>query len=128
MAARCKDGVWVVAESIKVDHWSMDGATADAVKDMIDDAVARAREQGMVGEGVFSIETVDDGFYTESWTTRITYDYNRAETEQERARREAAEAKRKAAKRKAAAEKRKLKKDAEYAEYRRLKAKFGDMG
>jgi hypothetical protein len=105
----------------------MDGDTADAVKAVIDDAVARAREQGMVGEGVFSIETVDDGDYREYWTTQITYDYDRAETEQERAQREAAEAKCKAAKRKAAAEKRKLKKDAEYAEYQRLKAKFGDV-
>jgi hypothetical protein len=105
----------------------MDGATVDDIKAVIDDAVAEAREKGMVGEGRFSIETVDDGFYTESWTTEITYHFERAENEKERAQREAAEAKRKVAKRKAAAEKRKLKKDAEYAEYRRLKAKFGDV-
>ena len=127
MTARYENGVWVVRESIKVDHWGISGATADFVKAVIDDAVAEAREKGMVGEGRFIIETVDDGFYTESWTTEITYHFERAENEKERSQREAAEAKRKAAKRKTAAEKRKLKKDAEYAEYQRLKAKFGDV-
>lgn len=106
-----------------IDCYSFDG-TAESVKSYIDDVVANAKEMGMIGDGEFDF-SVERNY--ESYCLEVTYNFVRAENDKEREAREKVEAKVKedaAKKRKAAAEKRKLKKDAEYAEYKRLKAKF----
>lgn len=129
MTARKKDGVWLVRETMAVDRWGFDG-TANDLKAYIDSVVDRALVMGMVGEGRFDFDTEDEGFYSPSFTIKVTYCFERVENEKEQARREAAEAKlkeEKAAKRRAAADARKLKQDAEYAEYLRLKEKFKEV-
>lgn len=125
--ARNVEGEWLVRDEFEVSRYDFEG-TADEVKANIDLVVEKARAKGMVGEGRFDMTTVRE--YYDDYDIKITYDFDRMETDKEKAIREKAEAKRKAdaaAKRKADAEKRKLKKDAEYAEYERLKAKFGDI-
>ena len=125
--ARKVEGEWLVRDEFEVSRYDFEG-TADEVKACIDLVVEKARAKGMVGEGRFDMTTVRE--YYDDYDIKLTYYFDRMETEKEKASREKAEAKRKAdaaAKRKADAEKRKLKKDAEYAEYERLKAKFGDI-
>lgn len=125
--ARKVEGEWLVHDEFEVSRYDFEG-TADEVKANIDLVVEKARAKGMVGAGRFDMATVRD--YYDDYDIKITYDFDRMETDREKATREKAEAKLKAdaaAKRKADAEKRKLKKDAEYAEYERLKAKFGDI-
>lgn len=125
--ARKVEGEWLVRDEFEVSRYDFEG-TADEVKANIDLVVEKARAKGMVGEGRFDMTTVRE--YYDDYDIKLTYYFDRMETDKEKASREKAEAKRKAdaaAKRKADAEKRKLKKDAEYAEYERLKAKFGDI-
>lgn len=127
MAARKKNGVYVVWDSLDVNRYDFEG-TADQVKANIDLIVEQARAKGMVGEGRFDL-SVTAGYY-DTYDLEVTYCFDRAETDKERAARELAAAKAKeeaAAKRKKAAAARKLKKDAEYAEFLRLKEKFGDV-
>jgi hypothetical protein len=124
--ARKENGIYVVREIMEVNRYDFDG-TADEVKANIDLIVEKARAKGMVGDGRFDFDVERDYDY---YTLNVTYDFDRLETDKEKATREKIEAKMKAdaaAKRKEAAEKRKLKKDDEFAEYERLKAKFGGM-
>lgn len=128
MAARKENGVYVVRETMEVNRYSFDG-TADEVKAYVDEVVEKARAKGMVGEGRFDFD-LERGYYDDDWEMKVTYDFDRTENDKERATREKAEAIAKevaAEKRKKAAEARKLKKDAEYAEFLRLKEKFGDV-
>lgn len=125
MVARKENGLYVVSDSFDVDRYDFDG-TADQLKANIDLVVEKARAMGMVGQGTFDME-VGSGYY-DGYELRIKYYFTRVENDKERAMREDVEAKVKAeksAKRKAAAEKKKLKADAEYAEFLRLKEKFG---
>jgi hypothetical protein len=126
MAARKENGIYVVRETMEVNRYDFDG-TADALMDTIDLVVEKARAKGMVGDGYFDFDVERDYDYC---VLNITYNFDRTETDRERTARERAEAKLKedaANKRKKAAEARKLKKDAEYAEFLRLKEKFGDI-
>ena len=119
--------MWIVDDVITCSRWSFEGK-ADDVKAYIDEIVAKAETMGMVGEGRFDLTTERD--YYDSYEIVMTYYFERTETDKEKDTREKAEAKAKAAaaeKRKKDAEKRKLKKDAEFAEYKRLKAKFEGM-
>lgn len=124
--ARKKNGIYVVRETIEVNRYDFDG-TADALKANIDLVVEKARAKGMVGDGYFDFDVERE---YDCYTLTVTYNFDRIETDREKAAREAIEAKIKedaAKKRKKAAEARKLKKDNEYAEFLRLKEKFGDV-
>lgn len=121
-------GIYVNWDKIDCNLYSFEG-TAEDVKAYIDEVVKAAEAKGMVGEGRFDIST-NRGYYDDDWETNIVYEFEREETEKEKATREKAEVKRKeaaAAKRKANAEAKKLKADAEYAEFLRLKEKFGAL-
>lgn len=123
--ARKENGIYVVRESLVVDRYDFDG-TADQLKDNIDLVVEKARVKGMVGEGYFDFDVVRE-CYDDYYNLEVTYNFDRIETDREKATREAQEVKVKeeaTARRKKAAEARKLKKDAEYAEFLRLKEKF----
>lgn len=125
MVARKENGIYVVNEMFDVNRYDFDG-TADQLKANIDLVVEKARAMGMVGQGTFDMEVGRD--YYDGYELRIKYYFTRVENDKERGDREAAEARVKAAasaKRKDAAEKKKLKTDAEYAEFLRLKEKFG---
>jgi hypothetical protein len=118
-------GIYVNWDKITCNRYSFEG-TAEDVKTYIDEVVKAAEAKGMVSEGRFDISTTR-GYYDDDWETNIVYEFEREETEKEKATREKAEAKRKeaaAAKRKEKAEAKKLKADAEYAEFLRLKEKF----
>lgn len=118
-------GIYVNWDKITCNRYSFEG-TAEDVKAYIDEVVKAAEAKGMVSEGRFDISTTR-GYYDDDWETNIVYEFEREETEKEKATREKAEAKRKeaaAAKRRANAEMKKLKADAEYAEFLRLKEKF----
>lgn len=128
MTARKENGIYVVRESMDVNRYSFDG-TAEYVKSYIDEVVEKARAKGMVGDGTFDFD-LERSYYEAEYEIKVTYIFDRTENDKERAAREKAEAKLKedaAEKRKKAAEARKLKKDAEYAEFLRLKEKFGDV-
>lgn len=120
------NGEWLIGESIAIDRYSMEG-TIEEVKDNLDRVRLDAVAKGMWGEGYVDI-SVSRGYYGDDYDLEIVYRFNRTETAEERARREDLKRyDREAAriKRKAAAEKKKLKNDPEYAEFERLKAKFG---
>ena len=124
MIARKENGIYVVNDSFEVNRYDFDG-TADQLKANIDLVVEKARAMGMLKEGTFDVEI---NHYYHHPEIIVKYYFTRVENNKERATREAVEAKVKAektAKRKAAAEKKKLKDDAEYAEFLRLKEKFG---
>lgn len=126
MARKNENGIYVNYDSIPCNRWSFEG-TAESVKDYIDTIVEKAKEKGMVGEGRFDFTTVS-GYYGDDYELNVKYEFERVETEKEKAAREKAEAKLKAdaaKKRKETIEKKKLKADAEYAEFLRLKEKFG---
>ena len=119
--------MWVVNDSIDINRYDFEGSPS-SVKERIDEVVTKATNMGMIGEGSIDI-TVSNGFY-DSYELNIRFYFTRVENDKERKEREDREAKDKNAaseKRKAAAERRKLKKDAEFAEYERLKAKFGGL-
>jgi hypothetical protein len=125
MARKNKDGIYVNYDKISCDRYSFEG-TAEDVKAYIDSIVEAAKTHGMIGEGRFDF-CIGRGYYDDDYELNVTYEFDRVETEKEKATREKAEAKRKeesAKKRKATAEKKKLKADAEYAEFLRLKEKF----
>ena len=119
--------MWVVNDSIDINRYDFEGSPS-SVKERIDEVVTKATNMGMIGEGSIDI-TVSNGFY-DSYELNIRFYFTRVENDKERKEREDREAKDKNAaseKRKAAAERRKLKKDAEFAEYERLKVKFGGL-
>lgn len=125
MSRKNEDGVYVNYDKLNCDRYSFEG-TAERVKAYIDEIVEKAKEKGMVGEGRFDF-SVCRGYYDDDYDLKVIYEFDRVETEKEKATREKAEAKRKeeaAKKRKATAEAKKLKADAEYAEFLRLKEKF----
>lgn len=128
MSRKNKDGIYVNDDTIICDRYSFE-ATAESVKAYIDNVVEIAKIKGMVGEGNFDFE-VSRGYYGDDYELVISYEFERVENEKEKAAREKVEAKRKAAaaeKRRIAAEEKKLKADAEYAEFLRLKEKFGAL-
>ena len=130
MSRKNENGIYVNYDKITCDRNVFD-STADGVKEYIDSVIEKATENGMIGEGLFDF-SVERGYsYSEhDYELVITYEFERVETEKEKATRESAEAKLKAdatKKRKANAEKKKLKADAEYAEFMRLKEKFGAL-
>jgi hypothetical protein len=128
MVARKENGIYVVREEMEVSRYEFDG-TAEDLKRNIDLIVDKARAKGMVGEGRFDFDLVL-GQYCDNYELEVTYCFDRTENDKERAVREKIEARDKeeaAIKRKKAAEVRKLKKDAEYAEFLRLKEKFGSV-
>lgn len=123
-ASKNKDGIYVVYDNIDCDRYSFEGS-AESIKSYIDSVVADAKAKGMVGEGTFDL-SIEESYY--DTRVEVKYYFNRTENEDERSTRLADEARVRAdaaAKRKAAAEKKKLKDDAEYAEFLRLKEKFG---
>lgn len=125
MARKDKDGDWTVHCELTIDRYDLEGSV-DSIKTALDTVRNQAVAMGMKGEGSVDI-SVTNGFY-DSYELEIRYYFQRYETDKERERREEDEAKHKdeaREKRKAAAEKRKLKTDPEYAEFERLKAKFG---
>ena len=120
------NGEWLIGESIAIDRYSMEG-TIEEVKANLDRVRLDAVAMGMRGEGYVDM-SVSRGYYDDDYDLEIVYRFNRLETDVERARREDLERRdREAAKakRKAAAEKKRLKDDPEFAEFERLKAKFG---
>lgn len=126
MSRKNRDGVYVNYDSISCDRYSFE-ATAESLKAYIDSVVEAANAKGMVGEGRFHF-SVSQGYYDDDYMLNVTYEFERVETEKEKSVREKDEAKRKQAaaeKRKATTEAKKLKADAEYAEFLRLKEKFG---
>ena len=125
MSRKNEDGIYVNYDSISCDQYSFEG-TAESVKAYIDSVVETAKTKGMVGEGRFDFGVTRA--YYDDYVLCVSYEFDRVETEKEKATREKAEAKRKedaTTKRKAAAEAKKLKADVEYAEFLRLKEKFG---
>lgn len=125
MSRKNEDGVYVVRADLTVDRYSLEGNLDYVIKEL-ESVRKMATDMGMVGEGSLDIST-DGGYYNDT-NIVITYYFDRAENEKEKAAREAAEARAKdeaAKKRKATVEAKKLKTDAEYAEFLRLKEKFG---
>ena len=119
--------MWVVNDTIEINRYDFEGSPS-SVKERIDEVVTKATNMGMIGEGSIDI-TVSNGYY-DSYELNIRFYFTRVENDKERKEREDREAKANNAaseKRKEAALKRKLKKDVEFAEYERLKAKFGGI-
>lgn len=126
MSRKNEDGIYVNYDSIVCDRYRFE-STADRVKEYIDSVVADAKAKGMVSEGRFDFTMMS---CYDDYNLVVSYEFERVENEKEKATRERAEAKRKEAaaeKRKATANAKKLKADAEYAEYMRLKEKFGAL-
>ena len=131
--ARKENDVYVVSDKLTISNYSLVGTLDNVIKEL--ESVRRmATDMGMVGEGSLDISTECGGgyggYYDNDYETVITYHFDRLENAKEKAIREKVEALergRAAAKRKATAEKKKLKTDAEYAEFLRLKEKFGAL-
>lgn len=123
--ARKVNGIYVVSDKLNVDRYTLEGTTLDKVIKELENIRSKAADMGMVGEGSLDI-SIESGYYDDDYTV-ITYCFDRVENENEKTIREKVEALergRATAKRKAAAEKKKLESDPEYAEFKRLKAKF----
>ena len=126
MSRKNEDGVYVVRAELTVDRYSLEGNLDYVIKEL-ESVRKMATDMGMVGEGSLDFTISESGYYNDA-NIEITFYFDRAENEKEKAAREAAEVKAKddaAKKRKATAEAKKLKTDAEYAEFLRLKEKFG---
>ena len=126
MSRKDENGVWVVRSELAVNRYDFEG-TVEQIKANLDDVRNKALTMGMIGEGHVDI-SVTRGYYGDDYDLDIVYTFNRLETDVERADREALGARLKAeakAKRMLAVEAKKLKEDPEYAEFERLKAKFG---
>ncbi len=124
-AYKNRDGEWVVAEQIKMSRYDLEGSV-DSIKAALDEVRNRATAMGMVGEGTVDISVIND-FY-DSYSLEVEYYFTRYEYPAEmekRLEREAADKALAKAKRKEATQQRKMKQDPEYAEFERLKAKFG---
>ncbi len=125
--ARKENGIYVVSDKLNVDRYSLEGTLDNVIKEL-ESVRRKAADMGMVGEGSLDI-SIESGYYDDDYTV-ITYCFDRVENEKEKTIREKVEAlerDRAATKRKAAAEKKKLKDNAEYAEFLRLKEKFGAL-
>ena len=125
MAHKDRDGEWIVPCELTIDRYDLEGSI-DSIKTALDGVRGQAVAMGMKGEGSVDI-SVTYGF-PGGYELEIRYYFSRYETDAERAKREAAEAILKdeaKAKRRAAAQLRKMKNDPEFAEFERLKAKFG---
>ena len=125
LAHKDRDGEWIVPCELTIDRYDLEGSV-DSIKTALDGVRGQAVAMGMKGEGSVDI-SVTNGFY-DSYELEIRYYFSRYETDQERERREANEARLKdeaKAKRRAAAQLRKMRNDPEFAEFERLKAKFG---
>jgi hypothetical protein len=125
LAHKDRDGEWVVPCELTISRYDLEGSI-DSIKTALDGVRAQAVAMGMKGEGSVDI-SVTDGFY-DGYELEIRYYFSRYETDKEREQREGKEARLKdeaKAKRKAAAQLRKMKTDPEFAEFERLKAKFG---
>jgi hypothetical protein len=126
MARKDSNGEWTVGAELPVDRYNFEG-TVESIKANLDRVREEAVALGMTSEGYVDI-SVSRGYYGDDYDMEIVYRFNRTETAGERARREELERyDREAAKakRRAAAEKKRLKADPEFAEFERLKAKFG---
>lgn len=126
VAYKNNDGEWVVSEKIDISRYDLEGSI-ESIKAALDAVRDRAVAMGMANEGSVDI-SVQRGYYGDDYELVIEYLFSRYENDRERETRLANEAKLKAAakaKRKAAAERKKLMADPEYAEFERLKAKFG---
>ena len=131
--ARKENDVYVVSDKLTISNYSLVGTLDNVIKEL--ESVRRmATDMGMVGEGSLDISTECGGgyggYYDNDYETVITYHFDRLENAKEKAIREKVEVKAKdeaAKKRKVVAEKKKLKADAEYAQFLRLKEKFGVM-
>lgn len=127
MSRKNADGIYVNYDKVSCDRYRFDG-TAESVKAYIDEIVEKAKEKGMVGEGRFDF-SISRAYY-DDYEFTVDYEFERVETEKEKAAREkaATRAKEEAAKnRRIAAEKKKLKENSEYIEFLRLKEKFKDI-
>lgn len=125
LAHRDRDGEWIVPCELTIGRYDFEGSI-ESIKTALDTVRDKAVALGMKGEGSVDI-SVTDGFY-DGYELEIRYHFSRYETDQERERREANEARLKdeaKAKRRAAAQLRKMRDDPEFAEFERLKAKFG---
>ena len=126
MGFKNKDGIYITSDKIVLDKYMIQGSIESAKK-YLDEIHEKAVSMGYVSDGNIDID-VSSGYYDNDCDLEITYSFFRLENQKEKAHREnmEAELKRKAAeKRKKAAEDRKKKEDPEYAEFQRLKAKFG---
>ena len=126
--SRKENGIYIVSDKLTVDRYSLEG-TLDVVIKELESVRKMAMDMGMVGEGSLDFSISESGYYNDA-NIEITYYFDRVENEKEKATREKAEAKVKkdaAAKRKATAEAKKLKDDLDYAEFLRLKEKFGAL-
>ncbi len=124
-AYKNRHGEWVVSETITMDRYDLEGSI-DSIKASLDEVHRRATAMGMVGEGTVDISVTNS--YYDSYDVNVYFYFTRYEYPAEQERRLANEAKLKdeaKAKRQEAARKRKMKNDPEYAEFERLKAKFG---
>lgn len=126
MSRKDENGEWIVREELAVERYNFEG-TVEQIKANLDAVRDKALTMGMTGEGYVDI-SVTRGYYGDDYDLDIVYRFNRLETDVERCDREALGARLKAeakAKRMRAVEAKKLKEDPEYAEFERLKAKFG---
>ena len=126
--ARMENGIYVVNDKFTVNRYGLEGTIDNVIKEL-ESVRKMAVDMGMVGEGSLDIST-ESVYFSSDYETVITYYFTRTENDKEKLIREETEAKLKneaAKKRKVAAEKKKLKDDAEYAEFLRLKEKFGVM-
>lgn len=122
-----KSGIWVVSDSINVNHYELEDSITNVIK-ALEFLKSEAESKGMVGEGYLDMR-IEDTYYNGKQLA-IKYYFDRVETDKEKDAREKVEAMVKAnaaAARKKKAEQKKLKADAEFTEYERLKAKFGDL-
>lgn len=127
LAHRDRDGEWVVPCELTISRYDLEG-TIDSVKTALDTVRDQAVAMGMKGEGTVDLSVFESRYEYDGYELEIRYYFSRYETDAERAKREAAEAILKdeaKAKRRAAAQLRKMKNDPEFAEFERLKAKFG---
>lgn len=125
LAHKDRDGEWVVPTELTIDRYDLEGSI-NSIKTALDGVRAQAVAMGMKGEGSVDLSVFESRY--DGYELEVRYYFSRYETDAERARHEAAEAKLKdeaREKRKAAAQLRKMKNDPEYAEFERLKAKFG---
>jgi hypothetical protein len=128
IARKNKHGLWVVLDSITVDRYDLEGSIPDVIG-RLELLKSEAESKGMVDDEGYIDICLQDTYYDDK-ELEIKYYFDRVETDKEKDAREKVEAKVKAdaaADRKKKAEQKKLKADAEFAEYERLKAKFGDL-
>ena len=126
MGFKDKNGIYISSDKIVLDKHMIQGSIESAKK-YLDEIHEKAISMGYVSDGTLELDA-SRGYYDDDYEVSIVYSFFRLENAKERVQRENQEADMKekaAAKRKKAAEDRKKKQDPEYAEFQRLKAKFG---